>query len=447
MTVDIPPTRVEKIQYDHNNTVIHSKGPSIIFALDSVLGRPEFEKIFKKCLREHGGRRLGWRDFQRFCEKESGQNLAWFFDQWVRSNVYLCYRIEAEDSAKEGDEYLSTIKVGKLGTMRIPIPVKALFEDGTEAIQSTDRLLDVSVLTFKSKVKLKEMVLDPDRKLAMLDKPLTPISPEAAEVLALGWEAKDSLFVYEKVKDGDIQKGNIWYRLGIHLFGLGHYHESFDCFEKVSGLQREGLEKFAALGWMGLLKDLLGKRTEALRYYQEALKFDTGESMRHDQFRIQMDKKWLEERLKRPFSLKTTVEIPARPTADELIKIADDLNWTKEGKTPLLVFEKTKNLAITDVHFWLKMGLLLFDGGYYPQSFHAFDQVFSLDSSALLKFTALVWMGQLMDLQKQRDKAVEYYKKALEHDTGETMTHSQYGMRINRQWVEDRLKTPFTWKK
>jgi hypothetical protein len=52
---------------------------------------------------------------------------------------------------------------------------------------------------------------------------------------------------------------------------------------------------------MGLLKDLMGKRPEALRYYQEALKFDTGESMRHEQFRIQMDKKWLEDRLKKPF--------------------------------------------------------------------------------------------------------------------------------------------------
>jgi tetratricopeptide (TPR) repeat protein len=304
MTVDIPPARIEKIQYDHNNTVIHSKCPSIIFALDSVLGRQEFEKIFKKCLREYGGRRLGWKDFQGFCEKESGRDLSWFFDQWVRSNVYLCYKIEAEDSVKEGDEYLSTIKVSKLGTMRMPIPVKAIFEQGTEAIQSTDRLLDINVLTFKSKTKLTEAVLDPEKKLAMLDKPLTPISPEAAEVLALGWEAKDGLFAYQKLKDVDIQKGNTWYRLGIDLFELGQYAESFDCFEKVSGLQKDGLEKFAALSWMGLLKDLLGKRPEALTYYQEALRFDTGESMRHDQFRIQMDKKWVEERLKTPFTWK-----------------------------------------------------------------------------------------------------------------------------------------------
>ena len=301
LTIDIPPARVEKIKYDHNNTVIHSKGSSIIFALNSVLGRTDFEKIFKKCLREYGGRRLGWKDFQGFCEKEGGQDLSWFFDQWVRSNAYLCYKGEAQKSAKEADEYLTEVKVSNLGTMRMPIPVKAVFEDGTEAVQSTDRILDVNVLTFKSKAKLKEAVLDPEKKLAMLDKPLTPISSEAAEVLALGWEGKDSPIVYKTVKDESIQKGDVWYQLGMGLYEIGQYPESFDCFEKVSSLQREGLEKFAALSWMGLLKDLLGKRPEALKYYQEALKFDTGESMRHDQFKIQMDRKWVEERLKTPF--------------------------------------------------------------------------------------------------------------------------------------------------
>jgi tetratricopeptide (TPR) repeat protein len=160
-----------------------------------------------------------------------------------------------------------------------------------------------------------------------------------------------------------------------------------------------------------------------------------------------MDKKWLEERLKKPFSLQTTVEIPAKPTAAELIEIVNGLNWSNEGRTPLAVFEKAKTLSIPDSLFWLKIGLLLFDSGSYGQSFSAFEKVMQVDSSGLFKFTALVWMGHLMDLQKQRDRAVEYYRKALELDTGETMTHSQFGMGINRAWVEERLRTPFVWKK
>jgi len=57
-TVDIPPAQVEKISYDHNNTIVHSKCPSIIFALDSLVGRPAFERIYKRCLTEYGGKRL-----------------------------------------------------------------------------------------------------------------------------------------------------------------------------------------------------------------------------------------------------------------------------------------------------------------------------------------------------------------------------------------------------
>jgi hypothetical protein len=57
--------------------VIHSKGYSIISALDVVLGRETFEDIYRKCLNTFGGKRLGWREFQRFCENETGQNQNW----------------------------------------------------------------------------------------------------------------------------------------------------------------------------------------------------------------------------------------------------------------------------------------------------------------------------------------------------------------------------------
>jgi tetratricopeptide (TPR) repeat protein len=447
MTVDIPPARLAKILYDHNNTVVHSKGPSIIYALDAVLGRETFMKIYRKCLQQYGGKRLGWRDFQRFCERETGQNLAWFFEQWVRTNDYLCYKIESRDCRPGGNGFVSTVKVRRLGTMKMPIPVKAVFEDGSEQVQRINRHFDVDSLVFKSQVRLREVILDPDRKFAMLENPLPPISPAAADLLALGWEGKESPAVYRAIKDAGIENRETWYRLGIQLFELGQYPESFDCFQKVSDLQRDGLEKFAALGWMGLLKDMLGQRSEALMYYQEALRFDTGESMQHGQFRIKMDKKWIEERLERPFTIESTVEIPAQPTTDQLVQIVNDLNWTREGKTPLLVFEKTKPLTISDHNFWLKLGLLLFDSGYYPQSFSAFEKLSALAPSELLKFTALVWMGQLMDLRGKREKALEYYRNALEHDPGSTMTHSQYGMNLNRRWVEERLVRPFVWRK
>jgi len=62
-TVDIPPGMLKEIKFDRNNVVVHGKGFSIISALESVLGKETFQKIYKKCLQDYGRRRLGYREF------------------------------------------------------------------------------------------------------------------------------------------------------------------------------------------------------------------------------------------------------------------------------------------------------------------------------------------------------------------------------------------------
>jgi len=446
-TVDIPPARLSQIRYDHNNTVIHSKGFSIVSALDSVLGREAFERIYKKCLQTYGGKRLGWRELQRFFEKESGQNLNWFFDQWVRSNKYLCYKIEAQESNLEGEDYLSVVKVKRLGTMKMPVPVKVVFEDGSEQVKKTDRNFDIQELVFTSQSGLKEAFIDPEHKLAMLEEPLAEISAEAAEMLSLGWSLEDSPEIYKKIKEEEITNSSMLYRIGMGLYEFEDYPEAFDCFRKIANLQADKKTKFASLGWLGLLKDIMGDRKKALGYYRQALDHDTGESMSHSWLRINMNKEWMEERLKTPFTFATLVEIPAQPTAEELQKIVDNLNWKREGKTPFLIYEKAESLNIDNRSFWFKLGMLLFDSGYYPEAFIAMEKVSQMETSKLYIFTAYTWMGQLKDLLGEREEALKYYKRALDHDTGDTMTHSQFRMRINRAWVEKRLQTPFTWDK
>lgn len=446
-TMDIPPAWLSKIRYDRNNTVIHSKGYSIVSALDSVLGRKNFERIYKKALKTYGGKRLGWRELQRFYEQASGRSLDWFFDQWVRSNRYLCYKIESRKSEKDGDVYRSEVKVKRLGSMRMPVPVKAVFEDGTEQVSQTDRSLDVDTLVFRSDARLKEAVLNPGHKLAMLDEPLAEISEEAAELLAWGGALENSLKAYQVLKEEDIPNSTLWYRLGMKLYEFEHYPEALDCYEKVSTLAADETMRFAAQGWLGLLNDLRGEREEAIAHYRKALEHDTGEPMGHSGPGITMDRQWMEERLETPFTPETPVDIPSHPSAEQLQEIVAGLNWKREGQTPKVIYEKAQGLAIESRSFWFKLGMLLFDSGYYPEAFAAMEKVSRMDISELYKFTAYTWMGQLKDLMAEREEALKYYHLALQHDEGSTMRHDQFGMRINRQWVEDRLETPFTWKK
>jgi tetratricopeptide (TPR) repeat protein len=160
-----------------------------------------------------------------------------------------------------------------------------------------------------------------------------------------------------------------------------------------------------------------------------------------------MDRAWLEERLKTPFSRESRVRVPEHPTAAELEAIVDGLNWSREGETPRLIFRRTPGLTIADAGFWFKLGLLLFDSGDYREALESFGRTAALEKAGVTAFASRVWQGHMNDLLGNRTAALACYKEALKLDPGTPMQHSQWGMTIDRAWVEDRLTSPFTWKK
>lgn len=174
-TIERPPEQLEDIDFDYNNIVVHSKGYAVISALESLLGRDTFRRIHDHCLAAHKGKCLGAREFQRVCEEQTGQDLSWFFDQWLRSNRYLGYRVASVDKKQEGDRHVTTVEVEQFGTLEMPIPVEARFEDGSTQRATTERLLRVSALQFESDASLKEVILDPDEVLPLLQEPVVDV--------------------------------------------------------------------------------------------------------------------------------------------------------------------------------------------------------------------------------------------------------------------------------
>lgn len=303
-TIDIPRSLLRKINFSFNNVVIHGKGFSVISALESVLGKETFERIYQKCLKEYGRKRLGYKEFWRMCEEETGQSLRWFFDQWVRTNKYLYYEVVFQESIKEKDGYVSHVKVESLGSLKMPVHVKAVFEDGSTQTKFTNRLFNVNNLRFESKSKLKEAILDPDKKLAMVNTPYSSTPEGLSELISqLPWSGagEDALRAFEKANSIKFDQSSSWFKLGLTLFDGGYYKQSFDAFQRTKELKPSQMTHFSALVWMGHLKDLEGKREEAIKYYKEALKYDTGRTQRHDQWGMKINRQWVEDRLKTPF--------------------------------------------------------------------------------------------------------------------------------------------------
>jgi hypothetical protein len=56
----------------------------------------------------------------------------------------------------------------------------------------------------------------------------------------------------------------------------------------------------------------------------------------------------------------------------------------------------------------------------------------------------MTWIGHINDILNHRQEAISWYKKALAHDQGFPVQHDNWGIVIDTEWIEERLKTPFT---
>ena len=299
-TIARPAEEIEQADLDYSNIVMHGKGFATISALESVLGQDTFRRVYQQCLDRYRGKRLGAVEFQRFCEAATGEDLNWFFSQWVHSNRQLAYKIAETAGARQGDFYQTSVTVVRTGSLEMPLTVEARFEDGSRQRAVTDRLAVKSELRFASAAPLKEAVLDPDGALPLRQEPVTRL---AVEIANLPWSGggERARTLFPRAKEERIDDAKLWLKLGLNLFEGGQYAQALEAFRTMKELSPEGYGRAIALVWCGHLLDLDGKREEALACYREAKQLGLAGPTRHDQFHMVIDMNWIEARLQTPF--------------------------------------------------------------------------------------------------------------------------------------------------
>lgn len=305
-TVNISEDDAAEIDFDFNNVVIHGKGYSIISALDCLLGDEIFDKIYNRCLKEFGGRRLGAKEFQAVCEAESGQDLEWFFGQWLNSNRYLSYEISSKNCESIDNMFICEIEVKRLGDLRMPVPVEAVFEDGSREIKLTNRLLDTNIVRFESKSALKQVRLDPENALALIVPPPSVTEQKLRkEIQKLSWTGagKEALEIFKKATQANLLNERDWFKLGLTLYDGKYNAESLKAFESAANqAEKSSTRYFTSKVWQGHILDLLNKRDEALECYKEALKCEKKDDwVRHDQYGMKINHDWVKQRIEKPF--------------------------------------------------------------------------------------------------------------------------------------------------
>jgi len=297
------PEEMEKVDFDYNNVVVHGKGFSVISSLACVMGKEAFESAYRRCLKEFRGRTLGVADFQRVCEEESGERLDWFFDQWIRTSRFMFYKIISQETSPKNGQYETTVKVQNQGTLTMPVPVTAFFEDGSSQCLFTDRLLDECTLVFISKAPLKEAKMDAKGELPLvISLPDPTVAQLKGMIQDLQWigDGNKALRIFNDIQN--IKKdctGFYWVKLGLCLFDGKHYAEALQIFKRDI---KENPSSFSSLVWQGHVLDLMNRREEALSCYKQAIEMMKPTSMaRNDQYGIIIDIDWIKDRLETPF--------------------------------------------------------------------------------------------------------------------------------------------------
>jgi tetratricopeptide (TPR) repeat protein len=130
------------------------------------------------------------------------------------------------------------------------------------------------------------------------------------------------------------------------------------------------------------------------------------------------------------------------PRITGLRKRIDELAWTGEGDKARQLFDEAQSIEGRDLGLpWGKLGLCLYDGKHYAQALQSFKKDVEENPAA---YSSLVWQGHLLDLMNQREEALACYQEVLKHwgpDDGSR--HDQFGIVIDRAWVQERIKTPF----
>jgi hypothetical protein len=101
----------------------------------------------------------------------------------------------------------------------------------------------------------------------------------------------------------------LWEKLGLALYdgaatprcARGARAESLEAFHQAAEQSLDDTWRIGGWVWQGHLLDLLGRRDEALTWYQKAQAAGFDGSIHHDQYGIVLDAGWIEARLRAPF--------------------------------------------------------------------------------------------------------------------------------------------------
>jgi aminopeptidase N len=262
------------------------KGAVILNMLRWVIGDQAFDKVMRNFLEQYSGKPATVEDFRNIAEKDSGQQLTWFFTQWLDStgapefkDKYTIYRVQ------KGFRVVGEIQQD-MDLFRMPVELKIDTDGKTETkrieVSGTDSAYEVE--TFG---KPRKITIDPDNRVLKNSAELrVRASIVRGQADVEQGDLTEALKEFQKALDTNKNSSLAHYRIA-EVFFLQHNYQA------AANAYRESLNGNGEPRWtevwshirLGNIFDLTGQRERATNEYRQALQTNDNTSNALDEAR------------------------------------------------------------------------------------------------------------------------------------------------------------------
>ena len=141
---------------------VYTKGSGVLWMLRGLLGAETFDAVLREYYQRFTFRNAKTPDFIAVVEEVSGQELDWFFDQWLRTTKTLDFAVKDVQSERlEDGRDRYTVTVSRAGEAVMPVDVRFVGADGSEQMLRWDGQSAEGTLTLESAQPLVRVEIDP----------------------------------------------------------------------------------------------------------------------------------------------------------------------------------------------------------------------------------------------------------------------------------------------
>ncbi|NQV71973.1 M1 family metallopeptidase [bacterium] len=141
----------------------YAKPATVMNTLERYWGWDMQQKFLKAYYAQWRFKHPSTRDLQDVAEQVSGEDLDWFFDQFVYGTAVVDYAIDSiSNTKKEDDSYSSRVRIWRKYDGIFPVSIRLTFADGSVQDQSWDGQDEWKDIRVAGPSRLVEAFIDPE---------------------------------------------------------------------------------------------------------------------------------------------------------------------------------------------------------------------------------------------------------------------------------------------